>query len=698
MTKTRVSNWGNYPTVEANVTEFSKSTELSAELKQQNNFTVRGTGLSYGDASLGKNILSTLKFKKILAFDEAKGIISVEAGATIDEVLQVTVPKGWFVPVTPGTKFITLGGAVGGDVHGKNHHGEGAFCRYVTSMEVMMADGLIRTIDPVVDKELFDTVCGGLGLACVILKVTFQLKPIQTSYIRQTNVIIRNLDEMIARINEFQSATYSVAWIDTLARGKDLGRGVLMLGEHATADEVKAKDKLKSHKQPKLKVPFNFPGFILNSFTIRTFNTLFYNKHKIAAKDFIVHYDPYFYPLDFAREWNKMYGKRGFLQYQFVLPFETASKGLRVILEAISKQGASSFLSVLKAMGDNEHPISFPMPGLTLALDFPVSPGIFPFLDKLDKIVVELGGRIYLVKDARMKPHTYWTSYDKADWFKGVVNKYDPENKFASDLSRRLQMISGSKDNLKHSFKGDIVADSYLILGAKSDIGIAMAAQIKKANQKAILAARDTAAVLKKIEGLPGSGSIEVVSFNAREFDKHEEWFYSLPYLPATTVCLFGYLGDQSVAANDWSEAQNIIEANYTGAVSILNVASRVYGDKGTGTIVGFSSVAGDRGRQSNFIYGSAKAGFTAYLSGLRNSMFHKGVHVLTVLPGFMNTSMTADLKTPKVLTAEPDDVAKTVLKAARKKKNSIYVYSRWYFVMLIVKNIPEFVFKRLKM
>src|ERR1041385_3748714 len=400
---TTISNWGNYPRVEAEVDNFNSNVKL-----ENPPMIARGTGLSYGDASLSPHIISTLSFNKIISFDAATGIIVTEAGATLDEVLRKVVPQGWFLPVTPGTKYITVGGAVAGDIHGKNHHSEGSFCNYVKRLDIMMADGSVVSCGPNERTDLFKTVCGGLGLSGIILRVEFSLKKIETSYIRQTNVIIHNLDEMLERLKEFNTTTYSVAWVDCLARGKSLGRGVLMLGEHAKLNEIKKSEPLKVHKDPLIKVPMYAPGFILNRLSIGAFNFAFFNKHKLTSKYLTVHYDPYFYPLDFMRNWNKMYGRRGFLQYQFVIPFENGANGLRGIIDAIAKEGASSFLTVLKALGPSDNLISFPMPGLTLALDFPVSKSIFPFLDKLDKTVIDLGGRIYLVKDARMAPDVYW--------------------------------------------------------------------------------------------------------------------------------------------------------------------------------------------------------------------------------------------------------------------------------------------------
>jgi decaprenylphospho-beta-D-ribofuranose 2-oxidase len=437
----KISNWGNYPIIEAEIKEFSSTLEIDEMLKTKTPFTVRGSGLSYGDASLAHHILSSKRYNKILQFDHENGQITVESGTTLDEILKVIVPKGWFLPVTPGTKFITVGGAVAGDVHGKNHHCEGSFCQYVSELKVMMADGQIKNCGSLVDPDLFKLICGGLGLSAVILTVQFRLKPISTSYIHQKNIIAENLDEMLEKLQDFNSATYSVSWIDCLARGKKLGRGVIMLGEHATEEEVAKRNLLKTHSQPLIKAPFYFPSYILNATTVRTFNFLFFNRHKIGSQDFIVHYDPYFYPLDFVKNWNKVYGRRGFLQYQFVIPFDHATKGLRTILEAISKSGMGSFLTVLKALGKGENTLSFPMPGFTLALDFPVSDHIFAFLDKLDKIVIDLGGRIYLVKDARMAPEIYWKGYPKASFFKEQVGKVDPTHKFASALSDRLQMI-----------------------------------------------------------------------------------------------------------------------------------------------------------------------------------------------------------------------------------------------------------------
>lgn len=440
----KISNWGNYPVVEATLSSFSGEDELIPFISKNTlPITPRGSGLSYGDASLGSTMLSTLQYNRILKFDPNAGTIYVQAGVTLDVLLKYTIPHGWFLPVTPGTKFITVGGAVAGDVHGKNHHSEGSFCDHVVELQVLLPDGRIVLCSRESNYELFNLLSGGLGLGALILAVLFRLKRIETAYINQKNIIIRNLRDMMEQLQAFNNATYSVAWIDCLAKGKHLGRGVLMLGEHVQKQElpVKIKEPLRIHRDQRLNTPFYFPSFVLNSFTMRLFNQVFFHKHRLAGKDFVVHYDPYFYPLDFIRNWNKMYSRKGFLQYQFVLPFDQAQKGLEVILTKISRSGLASFLAVLKVLGKGNHTLSFPMPGFTLALDFPVSSDIFKLLDELDKLVIEYGGRIYLVKDARMHSDVYWQGYPNAAYFKGKINALDPEHVFASLLSKRLKMI-----------------------------------------------------------------------------------------------------------------------------------------------------------------------------------------------------------------------------------------------------------------
>lgn len=446
MSKTStISNWNRYPQVDASVKYFRTQDELRELLKTTPQLIARGAGLSYGDASLASVIFSTLHFNKILWFDRKNGIVKCEAGVTLDELLQVIVPAGWFLPVTPGTKFITLGGAVAADVHGKNHHMEGSLCRYVNKLDLMLAQGEIISCSPTEHEEIFNQTCGGMGLSGMILQIELRLKKIYTAFIKQKNIIANNLDELVRLLKRNNSSTYSVAWIDCVASGKKLGRSVLMLGEHAGVHELpqqfRANGSLPTHGSPKLKLPFDLPSFVLNNYSVGLFNHLYYYLHLLAKKEFLVHYDKFFYPLDFIKGWNRLYGKKGFLQYQFVLPLDRGDQGLTEIIKKISASRLASFLGVLKLLGQSDHPLSFAMDGYTLALDFPISNQLFPLLDQLDEIVVANGGRIYLVKDARMKMETFHKCYKRQAHFRDSLAKRTGEHKFESLLSKRLAIL-----------------------------------------------------------------------------------------------------------------------------------------------------------------------------------------------------------------------------------------------------------------
>ncbi len=435
----KVHNWNKFPVVDANFKAFDDASKLPFD----SNFIVRGNGRCYGDSSLNENILSALRFNKVLAFDNQTGVFTCQSGITLDQVLQIVVPKGWFMPVTPGTKFITIGGAVASDVHGKNHHYEGSFSQHILSMNVLKADGEIISCSPTENKTFFETTCGGMGLTGIVLEVTFQLKKIESSYITQRSIKVKNLEEMIDLFNENQHVTYSVSWIDCLTGGNAKGRGLLNLGEHAKLDELSEKQQqtaLSPHPTKGITFPIDLPSFSINKLTVKAFNTLYYHKQTSKVKEFVSHYDPFFYPLDAILEWNKVYGKKGFLQYQFVLPLETSVKGLNIILDKIREYGQSSPLIVLKLFGKQNDFISFPMEGYTLALDFPIRKGLFEFLNEVDKIILDLGGRLYLTKDARMSPETFRAGYPNAETFIQRIKEYNPDFKFESWQSKRLNI------------------------------------------------------------------------------------------------------------------------------------------------------------------------------------------------------------------------------------------------------------------
>lgn len=414
--KQTITNWGNYPRVQTSIKQSKFKEAIIQQIKSATNIIARGNGRCYGDSSLSQNICSTLQLNKILSFDEVTGIFECQSGMLLSEVLKIIVPKGFFLPVTPGTKFITIGGAIAADVHGKNHHKVGCFSKHVFSFDLLLENGTTYQCTPNQNVELFWQTCGGMGLTGIILSAKFHLKKIETAFIRQKTIKAANLSEVMQLFEANEQSTYSVAWIDCLAKGKNLGKSLLMLGEHANLSNLNNNKKpLRLHHKQQLSIPFYFPTFALNPLTINAFNFLYYNKQWATVKDNIIHYEPFFYPLDSIGNWNKMYGKKGFTQYQFVLPMENSRVGLSEILQTIADSGEGSFLAVLKLFGtaDSRAIMSFPKRGYTLALDFKISPKVFLLLNQLDQLVLKYGGRLYLAKDARMSADFFKKTYPK---------------------------------------------------------------------------------------------------------------------------------------------------------------------------------------------------------------------------------------------------------------------------------------------
>ena len=438
----QVSNWGKYPVVDADMVSAGTIEELRRIVKTSDSLVARGMGRCYGDSSLNKKIVSMLRLNRILSFDKRTGVIECEGGVTLADLLETFVTRGWFPAVTPGTKFITVGGALAADVHGKNHHVAGSFSKHTISFKLLTSDGAVRTCSRSLQKDLFWATCGGMGLTGIILSVTFRLKKILSSYIRQETVKTSSLDEVMSAFEESKSWTYSVAWIDCYKAGKSFGRSLLMRGEHATAEEARARgvtgDAFKLPWKFPLAVPFNLPGFILSQPVLKLTNAIISGIRKTGTSEQFIDYDTFFYPLDRIMNWNRLYGRNGFVQYQFVLPKTTSREGLEQVLRAVSRFEYGSFLAVLKLFGKQEGLLSFPREGYTLALDFPVSKELFPFLNELDAIVLAHGGRLYLAKDGRMTAETFAQSYGHRKKFQTVKRNADRRNIFRSLQSSRV--------------------------------------------------------------------------------------------------------------------------------------------------------------------------------------------------------------------------------------------------------------------
>jgi len=404
----KVTNWGNFPIVEKEMKSEDSFRKIKEFVQNHNEVIARGNGRCYGDASLGEHIFSTKKLNKFISFDRLNGIIECESGVLLSNVLEISVPQGYFLYVTPGTKLISIGGAIASDVHGKNHHSEGCFSEYVLDFKLMTENGDIIICSKEENSEKFYATIGGMGLTGIILSARFKLKNIETAYIRQESIKAENLDEIFRLFDESESWTYTVAWIDCLQKGKDIGRSILMRGEHAFAHELPqkfSKNPLRLKKKFSPTVPFYFPGFVLNALTVKLFNLLYYKRQTKKEVRNIIDYETYFYPLDAVNDWNKIYGKSGFIQYQMVIPKENGKEGMKKILETIANSGNGSFLAVLKLFGKNnpEAYNSFPIEGYTLALDFKVNSKLKKLVEQLDQTVQDFGGRIYLTKDSMSK-------------------------------------------------------------------------------------------------------------------------------------------------------------------------------------------------------------------------------------------------------------------------------------------------------
>jgi decaprenylphospho-beta-D-ribofuranose 2-oxidase len=409
----------------------------------------RGLGRSYGDsAQNGGGVVLRLHDQVLDAvIDEAAGTVTVPAGVSLDALLRVAVPRGFFVPVSPGTRFVTVGGAIASDIHGKNHHGEGSFGNHVQRLSLLLADGSVVELGPDRRPELFWATVGGMGLTGVILDATVRLLRIQTSRCSVDTTRTPDLDTLLALMDEGDRYyRYSVAWIDLMARGSRLGRSILTRGDHATTDQLAPRDAVDplayDPHQLVAVPPLVPPAGLLNHTTVAAFNELWYRKAPRRRVGQIVSISSYFHILDAIGSWNRLYGRPGFLQYQFVVPFGQEA-ALRTVVERLAGSGTASFLAVLKRFGAaNPGPLSFPIPGWTLALDLPAgSRGLAGLLHSLDEVVLDAGGRHYLAKDSHTTPEAIRRGYPRLAEWQAVRASVDPAGTWTSDQSRRLRLL-----------------------------------------------------------------------------------------------------------------------------------------------------------------------------------------------------------------------------------------------------------------
>ncbi|MGB8021840.1 MAG: FAD-binding oxidoreductase [Candidatus Nanopelagicales bacterium] len=438
-----LTGWGRTSPSRADVVVADATADIQSAMQSSGRRGViaRGLGRSYNDAAQnGGGRVLTLERSKEWAFDSTSGLLTCPAGAVLDDLITEFVPLGWFVPVTPGTRMVTVGGMIAADVHGKNHHADGTIGSHVVRIELVTSDGVVRTLRPSgATADQFWATVGGMGLTGVISAATLRLVPIPSAHMLVEDHRAPDLDALMSGLVAGDSHTYSVAWIDGTPRGSRMGRGILTTAEHAPADQVPGAGEHSSLPgRRRVRVPFTPPVNPLNRWTVAAFNEAWYRK---PAGSHLARVREFFHPLDAAGDWNRLYGPRGLVQYQFVVP-DRGSELVRRTLSALQGIGAASFLAVLKRFGAaNAAPLSFPMPGWTLAVDLPAGvPGLAGVLDALDEEVVGLGGRLYLAKDGRMRAGLLPAMYPRLAQWRAVRAGMDPSRTLNSDLARRLNL------------------------------------------------------------------------------------------------------------------------------------------------------------------------------------------------------------------------------------------------------------------
>jgi decaprenylphospho-beta-D-ribofuranose 2-oxidase len=453
MTMQRLSGWGRTAWTVADVVSTTDEVHIRSTLTSggARGVIARGLGRSYGAAAqnAGGTVLEMTSEHDPLGIDAVldpvSGILDVAASVSLDSILRMCVPRGWFVPVTPGTRFVTVGGAVASDIHGKNHHIDGSFGQHVLSMTVMLSSGEIVELSPETHPAWFWATIGGMGLTGIVLRVSLQMLNIHSSKVRVETERLANFDavcEAMSSDGEDDTYRYSVCWVDLLATGSSMGRGVLTRGDHASAAEVESDDPLAYDPRLKVSAPGWVPNGLLNKFSIKAFNEAWFRKAPSQRHIGLESIPAFFHPLDGVNKWNRLYGTQGFIQYQFIVPLDRTDV-LRRVIETFSAAGVASFLAVLKRMGpQNLAPLSFPTEGWTLTLDMAAGiKGLAELLASVDAMVLDAGGRHYLAKDSHVSPSAVRRGYPRLEEWMSTREAMDPQGLWRSDLARRLGLV-----------------------------------------------------------------------------------------------------------------------------------------------------------------------------------------------------------------------------------------------------------------
>jgi decaprenylphospho-beta-D-ribofuranose 2-oxidase len=440
-----LTGWGRIAPTTAALVDPADDSEAASLLRGDSSAIPRGLGRSYNNAAQcdGGVVISSERLNRILSLDAGTGLVTAEAGVSLEQLMVAGLPSGWFVPVSPGTRQVTIGGAIAADVHGKNHHRAGSFASGVRSLDLLLPGGELRVVTPEDDPELFWATTGGMGLTGFITRATVQLKRVETSRVLVETVRTPDIDETMAVLSDHDSKYgYTVAWSDCLARGRGLGRSIVTSGDFAPESALPAgAPRYEFRHEARVGLPSGFPPGLINKYSVGLANTAWYLKAPRRRVDELQTIGQFFHPLDGIKNWNRAYGPGGFRQYQYVMPFG-AEDAVRRSYELVSAVRAPSFVTVLKRFGAGDPGLlSFPMEGWTLALDFPArTPGLLELLDSLDSLVLSAGGRVYLAKDSRVPASVLEQMYPRMEEFRKVRAVIDPAGVLASDLSRRLNL------------------------------------------------------------------------------------------------------------------------------------------------------------------------------------------------------------------------------------------------------------------
>lgn len=661
-----------------------------------------GCGRSYGDAPLnpGGRLIVCRRLDRFIALDRQTGILTCESGVQLADILAVfccpeTGNGGWFLPVVPGTRFVTVGGAIANDVHGKNQHWTGTFGCHVLALQLARSDGTRPICSRSQNAGLFAATIGGIGLTGLILNATIQLQRVRGLAVEAEDVRFGSLKEFFTLVAESDAHwDYTAAWIDSFATGRGLGRGI-----YSRARRVPGRAAWPPARQPHTALPPMPPFSLIRPLTVRAFNAVYWRKSGFRGRsNHTGSYENVFFPLDAVANWNRVYGPLGFFQFQCVVPPSVAHDAVAELLRLTVHSAQGSFVTGLKTFGDVPSPglLSFPMPGTSLALDIPNrGTETRRFLAQLEQVVMQAGGRIYPAKDAAMSAASFHQGYPQLGRF---IEHIDPN--FSSALARRLAITPATKSECAPMTPPAPAGRTVAIFGATSDIAMAVARLCAQAGDLLVLVGRDDAALAALATDLSVRGAAQVAVQKA-DFTQ----VVALPDVVQAAWDRFGRIDvalvayavqpDQASVEQDVAAATAALIVNFVSPAILLGELARRCKACGSGTIAAITSVAGDRSRKSNYVYGAAKGGLHCFLEGLRHSLHAAGVSVVDIRPGFVATKLTAHLDQRGKLWSTPDQVAKDIFKAIASGRPVLYTPWFWRIIMAVVRSLPRPVFHR---